>query len=396
MKRQRAGTSCALCPSAARYTCPRCAVATCSLACCRRHKTENDCSGQRDKTAYVAVRAFDDRTLRSDVQLLTEIERSADRARRDNARSAIGATSGGRGGSNGRGGRGRRGRRGGRHGGRGRGGKRGAAAAAAAPPPLPQLVDVARERGTELLRMPEGMTRRDENTSRYDAARRAIAWRVQWIFVVDDGSIGEATAAASGSVVAGGEGSGAATRHYTLTQVDAALEEDRPLRDALETLLAPDPVRRVPRYDLSTLYAHRTAALPSIRHSPLVYKSTTASVLFVRTQERAAAQYRLRKHRACAVDDLRLYLKRERIPANSTCKYAALSWTPPPVVEDAKEEAEEAAASADADAQSDAAAAPPPPPLPLLTLRSALKGQIILEFPSIYVALPAQRRIFEA
>ena len=116
-------------------------------------------------------------------------------------------------------------------------------------------------------------------------------------------------------------------------------------------------------------------------------------MLFVRTQERAAAQYRLRKHRACALDDLRLYLKRERIPANSTCKYAALSWTPPPVVEDAKEEAEEAAASADADAQSDAAAAPP---LPLLTLRSALKGQIILEFPSIYVALPAQRRIFEA
>ena len=136
--------------------------------------------------------------------------------------------------------------------------------------------------------MPEGMTRRDENTSRYDAARRAIAWRVQWIFVVDDGSIGEATAAASGSVVAGGEGSGAATRHYTLTQVDAALEEDRPLRDALETLLAPDPVRRVPRM-ISQRFTHTAAPPPSLpfaTHLSYIYQQPHLCFSFARRSER--------------------------------------------------------------------------------------------------------------
>ena len=36
-----------------KYTCPRCAVHTCSVECVKRHKQEHECTGERDKTHFV-------------------------------------------------------------------------------------------------------------------------------------------------------------------------------------------------------------------------------------------------------------------------------------------------------------------------------------------------------
>lgn len=40
------------------YTCPRCLIRTCSLTCVQQHKKDTECSGQRDKTAYVPLKKY--------------------------------------------------------------------------------------------------------------------------------------------------------------------------------------------------------------------------------------------------------------------------------------------------------------------------------------------------
>jgi hypothetical protein len=67
------------CLNARLYKCPRCSIFTCSLVCCKKHKTERDCSGQRDRTAFVSAGAFDERCLRSDFHFLEDVLQSKDR-----------------------------------------------------------------------------------------------------------------------------------------------------------------------------------------------------------------------------------------------------------------------------------------------------------------------------
>lgn len=354
MKRPRA--LCEQCGAVeSRYTCPRCGVVTCSLACCRQHKVETECNGQRNKTAFVNVREFDTRTLRSDLSLLSDIARSADSARRDNARAFGDAPST-------LGGLPRRAKR-------GKGRRGGAAAPALAPTLEQQLARAASARGIELLRMPLGMTRRDANTSSYDAGVDHIAWRVEWVFVVADESIDVTDTAASRTSI----GSNGKQREYrTVTLVESALSEETSLRDALAALLVPDP-------------------------------------------SKAALQYRLRRHRLCAVEELTLFLKRELVAASSASgKYARLPWQTPAAeacgeggarralaaeraagdaVGGALGEAESGVAGgapAEAGARAEDSGGAPCP----TTLRIALKKRVVLEFPMIYVALPSQCHLF--
>jgi hypothetical protein len=55
------------------YQCPRCRRRTCSLDCCRAHKTKYQCNGKRDKTAFVNLGSMTDATLASDYHFLEEI-----------------------------------------------------------------------------------------------------------------------------------------------------------------------------------------------------------------------------------------------------------------------------------------------------------------------------------
>lgn len=49
----------------ARYRCPRCERRSCGVACVRRHKEETGCSGIRDRTSFVPLRAMTDGHLHS-------------------------------------------------------------------------------------------------------------------------------------------------------------------------------------------------------------------------------------------------------------------------------------------------------------------------------------------
>ena len=57
---------CGICgESAAKYKCPGCLVHTCSLPCVKQHKNTSGCSGQRDKTAFVAMKELTDLNMLS-------------------------------------------------------------------------------------------------------------------------------------------------------------------------------------------------------------------------------------------------------------------------------------------------------------------------------------------
>ena len=51
--------------SLARYKCPGCLVQTCSVPCVKKHKEDTECTGKRDRTAYVPLRDFSDLNLLS-------------------------------------------------------------------------------------------------------------------------------------------------------------------------------------------------------------------------------------------------------------------------------------------------------------------------------------------
>lgn len=68
-----------------KYTCPRCAKKTCSLTCCRKHKEETGCTGQRDKTKFIKKEEFDDLAFLSDYKFLEESSNIIDAAQRQAA-----------------------------------------------------------------------------------------------------------------------------------------------------------------------------------------------------------------------------------------------------------------------------------------------------------------------
>jgi len=66
-----------------KYTCPCCAMRTCSLDCVVDHKKKTGCSGQRDKASFVPRTEMNNIHLLNDYRLLEEAARIADNARRD-------------------------------------------------------------------------------------------------------------------------------------------------------------------------------------------------------------------------------------------------------------------------------------------------------------------------
>nr|CDS32656.1 box C:D snoRNA protein 1 [Hymenolepis microstoma] len=75
---------CAVCiTNGAKYTCPRCAIRTCSLSCCKSHKLAYNCSGKRDVAAYVDKGDYNYFSFLSDYRFLESIDRLNDRLARD-------------------------------------------------------------------------------------------------------------------------------------------------------------------------------------------------------------------------------------------------------------------------------------------------------------------------
>ncbi|KAF8605491.1 hypothetical protein BDV93DRAFT_429573, partial [Ceratobasidium sp. AG-I] len=66
---------CALCTQPSKYTCPRCTLKTCSLACSKSHKAQSNCSGERDRAAYVPMNGYTWGTLADDYVFLEDVGR---------------------------------------------------------------------------------------------------------------------------------------------------------------------------------------------------------------------------------------------------------------------------------------------------------------------------------
>lgn len=86
----QAQTSCAVCNSAyTKYTCPRCELKSCSLACSTAHKQSTGCSGLRNKAAYVPMNAYGYGALMNDYVFLEEIGRQVEGWGREITRGGI-------------------------------------------------------------------------------------------------------------------------------------------------------------------------------------------------------------------------------------------------------------------------------------------------------------------
>jgi len=85
---------CGVCAASGRYRCPRCGASSCSSVCVGAHKASSGCSGRRDVAAFASLKTFTDATLRSDLALLEETQRGAERAKRARLDAPGGASQG--------------------------------------------------------------------------------------------------------------------------------------------------------------------------------------------------------------------------------------------------------------------------------------------------------------
>lgn len=140
---------CELCDeNAAKYKCPSCLVQTCSMPCVKQHKANSGCSGQRDKTAYTAMKDFTDLNLLNDYRFLEDAGRKKYRAHKDMRKR--------------------------RHN---------------LPEFIKELEKQASSRKINLRLMPYPMTRRKNNFTTYHFKSRSILWQIEWVFPQADTTV---------------------------------------------------------------------------------------------------------------------------------------------------------------------------------------------------------------
>ncbi|XP_028402138.1 box C/D snoRNA protein 1-like [Dendronephthya gigantea] len=127
--------------SDSKYRCPRCDAVSCSLACVKKHKVLNSCSGQRDKTKYINKSEYNEQNLLSDYRLLEETNRVVDNAQRDHKRKKQFFSSN-----------------------------------------VKRLRVEAAKKGVNLRLMPVSFQKRKENTSFFHFKSKVIMWRIKWEF----------------------------------------------------------------------------------------------------------------------------------------------------------------------------------------------------------------------
>ncbi|XP_071646150.1 box C/D snoRNA protein 1 [Temnothorax longispinosus] len=136
---------CEVCAAAkARYTCPKCEVRTCSVACVNVHKKELECDGIRDKTKFIPLNSFTDLDLLSDYRFLEQVDRTVDTKKRN---PEIRFTR-----------------------------------QANLPVHLHKLRCAAGYRKISLLFMPQLFSRHKENTTYLNWKTNELFWRLEWIF----------------------------------------------------------------------------------------------------------------------------------------------------------------------------------------------------------------------
>lgn len=218
---------CQLCSKPAKYRCPACAVASCSLECSRAHKAAvGGCSGKRDRAAFKDIREFTDADVVSDYRFLEEALLEKDRAKRWRPQF---------------------------------GGGSGAAARSDRPPAAAKVIALltqqAKARGVELFCMPDGMARRVSNTTFYDRRRDLLQWRVEWIFHATPSNTSGDIGSGAGSDGNGGGGSrggvgGAPKPRPVAKAEDTKMDETTTLLAALQKHLEQGPGRAARLHEL--------------------------------------------------------------------------------------------------------------------------------------------------
>lgn len=128
-----------------KYKCPGCSMQSCSLPCVKAHKARTGCTGKRNQTQFVPISQFNDSILLSDYNLLEEVKRVAEAASRTRT-------------------------------------KLGLYTYFKLPHHLKSLQHAAGSRSTKLLFLPNGMSKRENNRSRYDHRKKSIHWTIELRF----------------------------------------------------------------------------------------------------------------------------------------------------------------------------------------------------------------------
>lgn len=127
-----------------KYKCPGCGVRSCGLGCVKAHKERTGCTGKRDRTVFVPLAEFCDNVLVSDYNLLEEMLRQTESAKR--LRAPLGGLK------------------------------------FEMHPAMKSLQHQAKMRETALLFLSHGMSKRKSNSSFFDRKRKCIFWRIEWVF----------------------------------------------------------------------------------------------------------------------------------------------------------------------------------------------------------------------
>jgi len=413
-------SQCAVCSSgSALYKCPACRVLTCSVKCVKAHKEATGCTGKRPRSEFAPIGQFSEEMLLRDYRFLEEVARSADashRGIRDYGTMRVPLNRG-----RGRGGRGR-----------GRGGHGGKAYGL---PHLPRhlhlLMRASNDRSVSLRLMPLGMQRHIDNTSRYDTKHDILWWRVEWLFLLQDGT--QLRAASHRVPDDTGVAQAAAAALAYLTAPDHARskpadDDDSPLP---HIALAPPAIPATLPGSDSAPASPWLAAQRAWHNSPLSSATTTAAPTLLPPKQRRVAHARGSSKAAEAAQGGTTPGAAEATAAGKGAATGEQQQPPPPGQASSRDTASQVAAAvpAEPDAAAGAAAAgatpsldppadpaaevaalsPGPPglflqhpfaergqhvyhPIPgTATLRAALWGRPLVEFPCIAVCLSSKQ-----
>lgn len=146
---------CAQCSLPSIYSCPRCAIRSCSVSCVQKHKTDTGCNGEVDKTKYVALKDMNVNTLYSDIGFLNQVAHARGASARVISNASVSASPAAQ--SNGAQGRVPRG-----------------------------LANLQRQRelqGAQLTLSPVGMLGRLSNQSYYSFPKKSAFWTLKLVFL---------------------------------------------------------------------------------------------------------------------------------------------------------------------------------------------------------------------
>ena len=148
-RKQKILPPCQICSSSeSKYTCPCCSIKYCSMECFKNHKTTSSCTGKRDTTKYIDLKEFNGQHLRSDYNFLENLQSQTIHWSRQRDLEKIDSHT-----------------------------------YQYHHPKVRELQYRATQKGIRMELMPQGMSKREQNSSYYNKKLDKIFWRLEFIFM---------------------------------------------------------------------------------------------------------------------------------------------------------------------------------------------------------------------